>query len=86
MDDDDTWMSTQEAAARIGITTRTLYRRIDEGDVSAYKIGRLIKLRRSEVDAFIDAHRIKPGDLTHLYPELTAALASETSEIDESGT
>jgi excisionase family DNA binding protein len=82
---DDRWLSTQEAAARIGITSRTLYRRIDEGDLPAYKIGRLIKLKCSEVDAFIDAQRIKPGELSHLYPDMSDLDAVATSETDERG-
>ena len=34
------WMGTPAAARRLGITTRTLYRLIDEGRLPAYRIGR----------------------------------------------
>ncbi|MCU1460388.1 MAG: DNA-binding protein [Acidimicrobiales bacterium] len=63
------WMSTGEAAARLGITVRTLYRLIDEGAIPAYKFGRVIRLQEAEVDSFIDAARVQPGSLEHLYPE-----------------
>jgi excisionase family DNA binding protein len=63
------WLSTQEAAARLGITTRTLYRFIDQGDLPAYRMGRVIRLQAADVDAFIEASRIRPGTLEHLYPE-----------------
>lgn len=63
------WLSTQDAAERLGITPRTLYRFIDQGDLPAYRFGRVIRLRAHEVDAFIMASRIKPGELEHLYPE-----------------
>jgi excisionase family DNA binding protein len=66
---DITWLSTAEAARRLGIGARTLYRLIDEGQIPAYKFGRVIRLQAREVDAFIDAARIKPGSLEHLYPE-----------------
>jgi excisionase family DNA binding protein len=62
-------MSTAEAAKRLGITPRTLYRFIDQGDISAYRFGRVIRLREDEVDAFIESCRIEPGTLEHLYPE-----------------
>jgi excisionase family DNA binding protein len=63
------WMSTADAAKRIGITPRTLYRFIDQGDIAAYRFGRVIRLKQSEIDAFIEGSRIAPGTLEHLYPD-----------------
>ncbi len=63
------WMSTQEAARRLGITPRTLYRFVDEGALPAYKMGRVFRLKRSDVDEYMEAARIAPGSLEHLYPE-----------------
>ncbi len=63
------WMGTTEACERLGITLRTLYRWIDEGKLPAYKIGRVIRLKVEEVDAFTASSRIMPGDLRNLYPE-----------------
>lgn len=63
------WLSTAEAAKRLGITSRTLYRFIDQGELPAYRFGRVIRLKRDEVDSFIESCRIEPGTLEHLYPE-----------------
>ena len=63
-------MSTKEAAEHLGVTLRSLYRFIDEGDLAAYKFGRVIRLKETDVDGFIEACRIPPGSLDHLYPEL----------------
>ena len=63
------WLSTAEAARRLGVTPRTLYRFIDEGQLPAYRFGRVIRLKEGEVDGFIDSCRIEPGTLEHLYPE-----------------
>ena len=65
------WMSTAAAAERLGITNRTLYRFIDEGQIAAYKFGRVIRLQKADVDAFISASRVEPGTMSHLYPETT---------------
>jgi excisionase family DNA binding protein len=65
------WMSSGEAAEVLGLRTRTLYRLIDEGQLPAYRFGRVIRLRRNEVEAFIDHCRIAPGSLDHLYPDGT---------------
>ena len=67
------WLSTAEAAKRLGITPRTLYRFIDGGQLPAYRFGRVIRLQEDEVDAFIETCRIEPGTLEHLYPEAVGA-------------
>lgn len=69
MADEIRWLSTAEAARRLGITPRTLYRFIDEGSLPAYKMGRVIRLKQTDVDAFVEHSRIEPGTLEHLYPE-----------------
>ncbi|MGH9123257.1 MAG: helix-turn-helix domain-containing protein [Acidimicrobiales bacterium] len=67
------WMGTREACEQLGVTLRTLYRFIDEGQLPAYKMGRVIRLQAPDIDAFIDRMRIAPGSLEHLYPEPKAA-------------
>ena len=62
------WLSTAEAAKFLGITPRTLYRFIDEGQIPGYRFGRVIRLKQDDVEAFIEASRIAPGTLEHLYP------------------
>jgi excisionase family DNA binding protein len=64
------WLSTKEASERLGITLRSLYRFIDEGDLAAYKFGRVIRIQEDDVERFIEASRIPPGSLEHLYPEV----------------
>lgn len=67
--DEIVWLSTAEAAKRLGVTARTLYRFIDEEELVAYRFGRVIRLKQHDVDAFIETCRIEPGTLEHLYPE-----------------
>lgn len=66
---DTRWLSTAEASERLGVTLRTLYRLVDEGRLPAYKIGRVIRIKEDDVEAFIESARIQPGTLAHLYPE-----------------
>lgn len=67
--DEITWLSTKEAARRLGITPRTLYRFVDQGALTAYRFGRVIRLQQSDVDAYIETCRVEPGSLEHLYPD-----------------
>lgn len=63
------WLGTKEACKRLGVTLRTLYRFIDEGQLTAYKMGRVIRVQANDIDDFIKRMRISPGALDHLYPE-----------------
>jgi excisionase family DNA binding protein len=68
------WLNTGESARRLGITPRTLYRFIDDGKIPAYRFGRVIRLKESEVAEFIESCRIQPGTLdTSSLEELDAA-------------
>ena len=66
---DTEWLGTPEAAERLGITQRTLYRLIDEGQVPAYKMGRVLRVKADDLDVFLNHSRVAPGSLRHLYPE-----------------
>ncbi len=63
------WLTSQEAASWLGVTVRTLYRAIDEGKLTAYRMGRVIRIQRPDLEAYLEASRIQPGELVHLYPE-----------------
>lgn len=76
--DTSEWIGTQEAAGELGITTRTLYRLIDEGEVPAFKLGRVLRLRRADIDAYLEHVRIKPGELGHLYPRKADEAEADT--------
>lgn len=69
MSDSTQWLGTTEAAERLGVVPRTLYRMIDEGQIPAYKMGRVIRVKASDLDAFLETTRVRPGSLAHLYPE-----------------
>ena len=78
------WLGTTAAAKRLGITTRTLYRFIDEGYIAAYRMGRVIRVKGDDVDAYIESCRIEPGTISHLYPEVAARVADTASGADTS--
>jgi excisionase family DNA binding protein len=67
--DEIVWLSTKEAAGRLGLAQRTLYRLIDAGEVPAYRFGRVIRLKLHEVDEFIESARIQPGTLETLHED-----------------
>jgi len=80
-----TWLSTKEASARLSITLRSLYRFIDEGDLVAYRFGRVIRIKETDLDRFIEASRIAPGSLEHLYPEVKGNGRTHASATTANG-
>ena len=46
------WLKPIDAARRLDIPTRELYRLIDEGKLPAYKFGRTIRLRAADVEEY----------------------------------
>lgn len=63
------WLGTKAAASYLGVTPRTLYRLIDTGDVPAYRLGRVIRVKEEDLVARLERARITPGSLRHLYPD-----------------
>lgn len=53
------WLSVQQACRRLKVTRRALLRLIDAGHLPAYRIGRRIRLRTSDVEAY---HRQRDGE------------------------
>jgi excisionase family DNA binding protein len=77
------WIGTPEACARLGVTLRTLYRFIDEGQLPAYKMGRVIRLQAGDIDEFISRARIVPGTLEHLYPDPRGGQSGRTQHHED---
>ena len=51
----------------LGVTPRTLYGPFNRGDLKAYRAGRLIRLKRGDVEAYVEACLIAPGTLRRLW-------------------
>ena len=68
---DGDWLGTREAARRLGLASRTLYRLIDVGELPAYRFGQVIRLKGCDLDLFVERSRdggggtqapARPGD------------------------
>jgi excisionase family DNA binding protein len=62
-------LSVRLAADACGVTYRTVCRMVRRGELPAEKEERRpYRLRRSDVEAFIERVRVQPGMLAHLRP------------------
>jgi excisionase family DNA binding protein len=53
MKEEDRWLSVDELAAYLGVKPDTVYTWIGKKNLPAHKMGRLWKMKRSEVDAWV---------------------------------
>ncbi len=74
------WLNTAETARRLGVTPRTLYRFIDDGQLPAYRFGRVIRLKETEVADFIERCRIVPGSLDAGDPDVDPASLEDAAD------
>lgn len=61
---DSEWLSTKEAAAFLGVQVAVVLKVINAGLLRAYRPGlRNIRIRRSDLEAYLDTRVIEPGSL-----------------------
>lgn len=61
-DDEPEWLSSKEAAQLLEVGVRRLYELIDTGRIPAYKMGRVIRLRRRDVLAYLAGEHHDPDE------------------------
>lgn len=60
------WLSVDETAKVLGVAYRTVHKLLNSGELTGYRIARNFKVRPSDIDAYLDSARIRPGELNHL--------------------
>ena len=54
-------LSIGQVCQRLGMGKSWVYRRIHEGEIPSVKLGRTIKIRRSELEGYLEEHRYLPS-------------------------
>ncbi len=47
-------LTVNEVAERLGVAPHTLYRWFEQGRLGGVKVGRLVRFREEDIDAFLD--------------------------------
>jgi excisionase family DNA binding protein len=76
----DDWFGTPEAARFLGVGLRTVYSFIDRGELPAYQLGRVMRVRRVDLLTFLETHRVQPGSIGHLYDQGKDTRAPEDED------
>ncbi len=59
----DQFLTVQALADQLDIAPLTVYRLVKYGKIPAIRIGRSIRFRPAEIDAFLETVRVGPGGL-----------------------
>jgi excisionase family DNA binding protein len=57
-DPNQEFLTIREAAANFHVSTRTVRRWIEDGEIPAYRVGRIVRIARSDLEAFLARHRV----------------------------
>ena len=60
--DDFELLSIAQVCQRLSMGKSWVYRRIHEGEIPSVKLGRTIKVRRSELEAYLEKHRYRTSE------------------------
>lgn len=53
------FLTADEVGRELGIATTSVYDRLSRGDLAYHRVGRLVRVRRHDLDAFIARTRIE---------------------------
>ncbi len=56
------WFSTDELVRWLGLGRTKTYEMLRTGEIPSYKIGRVRRIRRSEVEVWLERNRYRPGE------------------------
>lgn len=57
------FLSPQDVSEIVGLHTRVIHRAVNEGEIEAYKLRGKIRIRRSDFEAWLAAHKVEPYSL-----------------------
>ena len=56
------WFTTEELVRWLGLGRTKTYELLRSGEIPNYKIGRIRRIRRQDVDAWLERNKYRPGE------------------------
>jgi excisionase family DNA binding protein len=56
----DELVSVRDVATQLGVHPETIRRLIHDGRLEGVRVGRLLRVRRSDLEQFLQVHRVRP--------------------------
>jgi excisionase family DNA binding protein len=79
---DDGFLTIQEVSEWLHIKPATLYSKVESGDIPHYKIGRLVRFKREDIDQWMEDYRRDPSDGDKRVKAILKGTNKGTMDID----
>ena len=78
---DKEFLNIKEVSQYLGIKTSTLYFYVENGDIPHYRIGRLIRFKKQEVDQWMEGNKKERIDLSKMAARMLGKVPHQILDV-----
>lgn len=79
---DSEFITIQEVSEYLHIKPATLYAKVGAGDLPHYKVGRLVRFKREDIDQWMETHRRDPSYANTTVKAILKATNKKVVDVD----
>jgi len=76
------FLDIHELSEYLGIKKSTLYSKVESGEIPHFKVGRLIRFRKSEVEKWMESHRVEKIIYKEKTKRVVKSVGKSKTDID----
>ena len=76
------FLTINELSEYLSIKTSTLYSMVESGEITHYRVGRLIRFKKQDVDAWMENHRENSVDVDKKAREILRVIKRPGMDVD----
>ena len=81
--DGSIFLSIRELSIYLNINEKTLYARVAAREIPCYKIGRLIRFKKEEIDAWMQEQKVRHAEITAKAKNIIRFVEKRPIDIDK---
>ncbi len=78
---DNEFLNIKEVSQYLGIKISTLYFYVENGDIPHYRIGRLIRFKKQEVDQWMEGNKKEKIDLSKMATQMLGKMPHQILDV-----